>query len=93
MVRRILRSIYAVGVDRWGPAPEVDMEAHNASALEVARQGIVLLENKGALPCRPAGSASPLSAAGPVTACRRAEGRAGDPAGRLRGHHSHRRQQ
>lgn len=54
MVRRILRSIYAVGVDRWGPAPEVDMEAHNASALEVARQGIVLLENKGALPL-PAG--------------------------------------
>lgn len=54
MVRRILRSIYAVGVDRWGPAPEVDMDAHNASALEVARQGIVLLENKGALPL-PAG--------------------------------------
>ena len=25
MVRRILRSMYAVGTDKWGPAPEVDM--------------------------------------------------------------------
>src|SRR5262249_38513155 len=25
MVRRILRSIYAVGIDEWGPVPEVDM--------------------------------------------------------------------
>src|SRR6516164_1517881 len=50
MVRRILRSMYAVGVDSWGPAPEVDMAAHNQIALETARQGIVLLKNDGALP-------------------------------------------
>jgi beta-glucosidase len=53
MVRRILRSIYAVGIDQWGPAPAVDMARHNASALEVARQGIVLLKNDGALPLAP----------------------------------------
>src|SRR5262245_30697534 len=28
MVQRILRSAYAVGIDRWGPAPAVDMAAH-----------------------------------------------------------------
>jgi beta-glucosidase len=50
MVRRILRSMYAVGVDSWGPAPEVDMAAHNEIALETGRQGIVLLKNDGALP-------------------------------------------
>ena len=51
MVRRILRSLLAVGADRWGPAPEVDMARHNEIALEGARQGIVLLENVGgALP-------------------------------------------
>jgi beta-glucosidase len=50
MVRRILRSAYAVGIDRWGPAPDVDMAAHDALALEVARQGIVLLKNDGILP-------------------------------------------
>jgi beta-glucosidase len=50
MVRRILRSMYAVGIDRWGPAPEVDMARHNQIALETARQGIVLLKNAGALP-------------------------------------------
>jgi beta-glucosidase len=44
MVRRILRSMFAVGVDRWGPAPEVDMATHNEIALETARQGIVLLK-------------------------------------------------
>lgn len=57
MVRRILRSIYAVGVDRWGPAPAVDMAKHHEAALETARQGIVLLKNDGALPI----------AAGPLT--------------------------
>jgi beta-glucosidase len=46
MVRRILRSAYAVGIDQWGPAPTVDMAKHN----EIARQGIVLLKNEGALP-------------------------------------------
>jgi beta-glucosidase len=50
MVRRILRSVYAVGIDTWGPAPKVDLARHNAIALEIARQGIVLLKNDGALP-------------------------------------------
>jgi beta-glucosidase len=50
MVRRILRSAYAVGIDKWGPAPEVDMARHNEIALEIARQGIVLLKNDAALP-------------------------------------------
>ena len=50
MVRRILRSMYAVGIDAWGPAPEVDLDEHRAIALEGARQGIVLLENDGILP-------------------------------------------
>src|SRR5262245_8588996 len=50
MVRRILRSAYAVGIDRWAPAPAVDMVKHNEIALEIARQGIVLLKNDGALP-------------------------------------------
>jgi beta-glucosidase len=49
MVRRILRSIYAVGIDRWTPAPEVDMAKHKAVALEIAQQGIVLLKNDGGL--------------------------------------------
>ena len=50
MVRRMLRSMFAVGVDSWGPAPEVDMAAHHQISLETARQGIVLLKNDGALP-------------------------------------------
>src|SRR5215472_127753 len=50
MVRRMLRSMFAIGVDSWGPAPEVDMAAHNQVALETARQGIALLKNDGALP-------------------------------------------
>src|SRR5215471_9094371 len=49
MVRRILRSVYAVGIDQWGAAPAVDMAQHNEIALEIARQGIVLLKNDGAL--------------------------------------------
>jgi beta-glucosidase len=49
MVRRILRSIYAVGADKPGPAPKVDMAAHHEAVLEVARQGIVLLKNEGSL--------------------------------------------
>jgi beta-glucosidase len=53
MVRRILRSIYAVGVDAPGPVPAVDRPAHDAVALEVARRGIVLLENDGLLPLAP----------------------------------------
>jgi beta-glucosidase len=50
MVRRILRSAYAVGIDKWGPAPTVDLAKHNELALEIARQGIVLLKNDGVLP-------------------------------------------
>lgn len=50
MVRRILRSIYAVGVDAWEAQPEPDLAAHEQIALETARQGIVLLKNGGALP-------------------------------------------
>jgi beta-glucosidase len=50
MVRRILRSMYAVGVDSWEATPEVDMAAHNQISLETGRQGIVLLKNDGALP-------------------------------------------
>ncbi|HKF17134.1 MAG TPA: beta-glucosidase [Candidatus Dormibacteraeota bacterium] len=50
MVRRILRSMFAVGIDRWGHAPAVDMEQHREVALEAARQGIVLLKKDGILP-------------------------------------------
>jgi beta-glucosidase len=50
MVRRILRSAYAVGIDKWQAAPPVDLARHNEIALEIARQGIVLLKNDGALP-------------------------------------------
>jgi len=50
MVRRILRSVYAVGLDSWGEATEVDLAAHNEISLETARQGMVLLKNDGVLP-------------------------------------------
>src|SRR5512133_1810030 len=53
MVRRILHSIYAVGIDRWEagrPAGRDDAAAHREIALEGARQGIVLLDNDGILP-------------------------------------------
>jgi beta-glucosidase len=50
MVRRILRSLFAVGADKHPPPPRVDMAEHDAIALEIARQGIVLLKNDGALP-------------------------------------------
>ncbi len=55
MVRRILRSMYAVGIDAppRKPAPEVDMAKHHEIALETARQGIVLLKNDGILPLAP----------------------------------------
>ncbi len=53
MVRRILRSIYALGLDEPRPTPTIDMAAHNAIALETARQGIVLLKNDGVLPLVP----------------------------------------
>ncbi|BBZ49995.1 beta-glucosidase [Mycobacterium heidelbergense] len=50
MVRRILRSMFAVGIDRSDAAPAPNMDAHNAIALQIARQGIVLLTNRGVLP-------------------------------------------
>lgn len=52
MVRRILRSIFAIGIDDGPAAPigEPDMVAHNDIALQIARQGLVLLQNRGVLP-------------------------------------------
>jgi beta-glucosidase len=61
MVRRILRSIYAVGIDDWEPgraaSSEADPAAHHAIALDTARQGIVVLENDGVLPLAADGAA------------------------------------
>jgi beta-glucosidase len=53
MVRRILRSMFAVGIDRWDALGVPDMAAHNEIALQIARQGIVLLQNRGVLPVDP----------------------------------------
>lgn len=53
MARRILRSIFAVGADRWEATPPPDIAAHNAIALDIARQGVVLLQNRGLLPIEP----------------------------------------
>ena len=63
MVRRILRSIYAVGADAGDGAPAVDLAAHHAIALETARQSIVLLENDGVLPLA-AGEAASVAVIG-----------------------------
>jgi beta-glucosidase len=57
MVRRILRSMYAVGVDSWDTAPAPIAPAHNAITLDIARQGIVLLQNHGLLPLAPESAA------------------------------------
>ncbi|WP_068188679.1 beta-glucosidase, partial [Mycobacterium sp. UM_CSW] len=57
MVRRILRSMFAVGIDRAEAAPEPDMNAHNDIALQIARRGIVLLANRGVLPIAPESAA------------------------------------
>ncbi|WP_197524045.1 beta-glucosidase family protein [Cupriavidus sp. USMAHM13] len=54
MVRRMLRSYYAVGIDQERPCGPVDFAAHHGVALEAARQGIVLLKNeREALPLAP----------------------------------------
>ncbi|PTS90999.1 glycosyl hydrolase [Sphingomonas sp. HMWF008] len=53
MNRRILRSIYEHGLDRnpVKPGGAIDFAAHGAVALELAKQGIVLLRNeRGTLP-------------------------------------------
>lgn len=49
-VRRILRTILRFGLDAWGPPPAIDDARHRRVALEIARRGIVLLENRGLLP-------------------------------------------
>ncbi|HTY32206.1 beta-glucosidase [Mycobacterium sp.] len=57
MVRRILRSMFAVGVDRPSAAPLPNLAEHNEIALRIARQGIVLLVNRGVLPLSPESTA------------------------------------
>ncbi|MGB8388869.1 beta-glucosidase [Mycobacterium sp.] len=57
MVRRILHSMFAVGIDRPGPASAPDSAVHNEIALQIARQGIVLLTNHGVLPLAPESTA------------------------------------
>jgi beta-glucosidase len=50
MVRRILRSMFAIGVVDQPPVKEdIDYAAHGSLALEIARKGIVLLKNDGNL--------------------------------------------
>lgn len=63
MVRRILRSMFAVGVDRVDAAPAPDLASHNEIALDVARQGTVLLTNRGLLPLA-AGSGTRIAVIG-----------------------------
>ena len=53
MVRRILRSMFSIGIDRWEATRAPDMAVHNEVALRIARQGIVLLKNRGVLPLAP----------------------------------------
>jgi beta-glucosidase len=57
MVRRILRSMFAVGIAEHRAPAEPDMAAHNEIALQIARQGSVLLQNRGVLPLGPESAA------------------------------------
>ncbi len=45
MAQRILRSMFAVGIDRPSIKQPIDYPAHAALALDIARKGIVLLKN------------------------------------------------
>ncbi len=45
MVRRMLRSYFAVGIDRWTRAPLADTIRDASATLAIARQAIVLLKN------------------------------------------------
>jgi beta-glucosidase len=47
MVQRIVRSMFAVGIDRPPTPQPIDYSAHAALALDIARKGIVLLKNEG----------------------------------------------
>jgi beta-glucosidase len=49
-VRRILRSLIAVGADRKVQEGPIDYDAHAQVARQVAEEGIVLLKNDGVLP-------------------------------------------
>ena len=51
MVQRILYAIYSVGAEQWSEVQaEPDLQANLDAAIEVARQGTVLLKNNGVLP-------------------------------------------
>ena len=49
-VRRILRSVYAIGVDQWNEKPTINKAQHHQIALKSAQQGMVLLKNENILP-------------------------------------------
>jgi beta-glucosidase len=50
MARRIVRSMYAAGIDQHPPVKrDIDRQTHAAVAQQVAEEGIVLLKNQGGL--------------------------------------------
>jgi len=49
-VRRVLRSLFAIGISDAYSTQPIDYKAHAKTALEAAREGIVLLKNEGILP-------------------------------------------